>query len=66
MKYSHCLNKQYKVYCYYVFPVYGITDTIMKSAVKAVDILLLAVPPIIPVNPILTICGELKYALVTE
>lgn len=29
----------------------------MKSAVEAVDVLLL-VPPIIPVNPILTICGS--------
>ena len=44
-------------------PVYGITETIMKSAVEAAELLL--VRPIIPVNPILTICGELQSALAT-
>ena len=43
------------------FPVYGITVTIIKSAVEAMDPLL--VPPSIPVSPILTICGSFQSSL---
>ena len=46
-------------------PVYGITDTITKSAVEDAEALLLLVLPIISVNPILTICGEVQSALAT-
>jgi hypothetical protein len=44
------------------FPVYGITEIIMKSAVEGVEILF-SVLPIMLVNPILTVCGKAQFAL---